>query len=574
MSKSFAKYTIFLFSLLTAQISVAHEYPTTVPDEPSWGSRWKVAGQPYVYIALDYVASDKCSTQSSYSAPQSVQDWIATGTPGTQNWYGIRDQNGVPTANCVGVTVQCGISDHWDNNTCVPRAEVCDSLHMLDIRLENGFEVAYCISSPQSCPSGQVWDSATDQCVTDVPLDDCTSPQVNDPLTGQCIDPPPPECPAGEIYNALWGECHVPCVNPEHEWTPLSGGECSDPNPYNCPDGTFPREVDPDGTGGVTFTMCISVNDIDTDIDEIIPPELNDLPDCGHPDNVAGYLGDTPVCADELGACDSSGGSVTKDSLGVVRCTPDQADDGLPSCSSGQTITYNSASQAFTCKNISDQPDTIPTSTPDEPDADNDGIPDKDDSDMDGDGISNSLDADTDGDGIPNADDPTPNGSSGDGDGTGGGENSLTGGGNCEDKPDCKGDPIECAIVWQTWKTRCAAEQIVEELPDDQVDPDNYIAWSDEEQRVDDAYDAFEQELEITSDQQTLAETDSLKSSILSALPSIPGCTDLVMSFAKGDITVSCSRMASIRDVIGWAFYVLTAYMLFQIAITPIESKV
>lgn len=91
-------------------------------------------------------------------------------------------------------------------------------------------------------------------------------------------------------------------------------------------------------------------------------------------------------------------------------------------------------------------------------DNDNDGIPDKDD-----------IDDDNDGD--PDTTDPTPNGGSpGDGsvtiigpgeEGEGGSAAQASGGSGCQSKPNCSGDPIQCAILQQIYEDKCALTQSV-----------------------------------------------------------------------------------------------------------------
>ncbi len=99
-------------------------------------------------------------------------------------------------------------------------------------------------------------------------------------------------------------------------------------------------------------------------------------------------------------------------------------------------------------------------------DHDGDGIPNQydPDADNDGDGIPNGVDpdfegspqADDDGDGIPNEQDNEsgcPEGQVCETDDT------TSGGESCETPPQCKGDPIGCAILRDTWKDRCESDQ-------------------------------------------------------------------------------------------------------------------
>lgn len=69
---------------------------------------------------------------------------------------------------------------------------------------------------------------------------------------------------------------------------------------------------------------------------------------------------------------------------------------------------------------------------------------------------------DYDEDGTPDEDDPYPDDQqNGDDEGEGNEtDNSASGGGTCGAAPACSGDGIACAILFQTWKTRCAVEKL------------------------------------------------------------------------------------------------------------------
>lgn len=83
------------------------------------------------------------------------------------------------------------------------------------------------------------------------------------------------------------------------------------------------------------------------------------------------------------------------------------------------------------------------------------------DGDADGDGIPDSTDTDSGTDGGSNGADGGDTGSPGDPPGTGPGDetdNRAEGGANCVQPPVCSGDGIQCNILYQNWKTRCALE--------------------------------------------------------------------------------------------------------------------
>lgn len=180
---------------------------------------------------------------------------------------------------------------------------------------------------------------------------------------------------------------------------------------------------------------------------------------CAHPYDpddtcydVEGYVNGVRICNDDKNECEASGGTyggigTGNDPVQAV-CLPDDYEEQLPTCAAG-TDYYSADGQGFACTSVGDAPDGQDNIQQEETDTDGDGTPDSQDSDIDGDGTPNSTDPDIDGDGIDNADDPTPNGQQ---------EQKTSGGGGCGSAPSCSGDPIQCAILYQTWKGRCAAE--------------------------------------------------------------------------------------------------------------------
>lgn len=180
--------------------------------------------------------------------------------------------------------------------------------------------------------------------------------------------------------------------------------------------------------------------------------EPEDDPTCDSP--VATFNGQT-ICNDNREECENAGGSHGFVDNQMV-CIPDVYEPELPECNAASDPQLSN--QSFGC--------VAPTSPAPEQegndgeviaptDTDGDGIPDSEDSDIDGDGIPNGSDSDADGDGIDNADDPTPLGTGVD-DESEDEQGSVSGGGGCELEPQCTGDPILCAIVYQNWSTRCA----------------------------------------------------------------------------------------------------------------------
>lgn len=205
-------------------------------------------------------------------------------------------------------------------------------------------------------------------------------------------------------------------------------------------------------------TPCESYdqNWVDTDLfgnDEFCTPLYDsDENECT---NVSGYINDTQFCADDREDCEARGGTYgffgQGQYIGAAVCIPPELYSGNPeNCAPGDgvIVTGNGANDAsFSCQPTTPPLSSDPTDEPySEQDTDNDGIPDVDDPDIDGDGLNNSVDDDIDGDGIPNADDSDTDGSSG----------NVAGGGSCVSPPRCSGDAIQCAILNQTWNTRCA----------------------------------------------------------------------------------------------------------------------
>lgn len=189
--------------------------------------------------------------------------------------------------------------------------------------------------------------------------------------------------------------------------------------------------------------------------DEFCTPEyLDDEQEC---ENVLGYANDAQVCIDDQDDCTATGGSYGTIALGdgtpEAVCIPSDYADDLPTCDFGtvNVVIPELDGFGFACSGPLDPP------LPDDPtendvvdqDTDGDGVPDRNDPDIDGDGIPNSSDPDIDGDGVDNEDETES-----DNNGT------VSGGGTCNSRPSCSGDPVACSIVLQTWATRCESKEI------------------------------------------------------------------------------------------------------------------
>ena len=404
-----------------------------------------------------------------------------------------------------------------------------------------------------------------------------------------------------------------PATCPEGTVENTEGGVCEEaPEPQPC-DGKPADWVEMEFTvGGQTTTYCA--------------PPFEPEEECANPEGTITFGGQTHVvCNDKRDECSATGGTYGFYN-GTETCLPEEFDDDLPTCDGDGAInmTWDPVTQTggFVCESpIKPDPDLPQRENPKKTDTDNDGIPNEQDDDIDGDGIPNHLDddidgdgvnnyydididgdqinnnidpdidgdgipnntdgdvdgdgtpnsqdTDSDGDGVPNADDPTPHGNQQD-------NSELSGGKGCNVAPYCKGDAIQCAIHYQLWKTRCEEQREQDSLLTD-VDS-NYnpgvIDFSDSfGAAVDGAISGITGEDEDGQGVELLAQT--LETSVIDIFPDTTNCTDVVLSFfGKGNLIISCTRLQTMRDILGWLLYVLTAYYLFNLALTPIESKV
>lgn len=247
------------------------------------------------------------------------------------------------------------------------------------------------------------------------------------------------------------------CVDPEEPVENYDGElalgtyRCDEPPPPPpaCPDGT----INQDWTiGGVVSSLC----------EFPLEPEPTPI-EC----DSYGTVNGTPVCLIPKTQCQNFGTySLDSSGIGYICVPPEVPQD--EQCLSNEILVTDRYGNSW-CSAITPPGYEGP---PEPPDLDGDGIPDSEDSDIDGDGIPNSTDPDRDGDGVNNEDDIDPDGKeqgAGDPNDPGGSDGSVTGGGACDSEPVCKGDPVTCAIVRQTWETRCALEydeSFVDQLAD------------------------------------------------------------------------------------------------------------
>ena len=242
-----------------------------------------------------------------------------------------------------------------------------------------------------------------------------------------------------------------------------------DQTEYSCSD-TPPPPTDEEceaenGPGYVYQTITIGGTESGSCVLPL--PDSTDQEDCSNALGTVEYNGQSHViCGDDVDECTASGGSWgTWGSGGVVQtgCLSGDYADDLPTCSSSGVFVADADTGSFVCESPEGLPD-VPNQEPGtQPDDDDDGTPNRNDSDIDGDGLVNSQDSDQDGDGIPDVDDPTPQGEQES-------ENEVSGGGGCDVAPNCQGDAIQCAILYQTWKTRCLAQEETGSDESDEID--------------------------------------------------------------------------------------------------------
>lgn len=255
--------------------------------------------------------------------------------------------------------------------------------------------------------------------------------------------------------------------NPECPPPPPPPGVCD-----GYPEGWEPM---PFTVGGETTMHCTFIHD------------ENDQEQCDYPQGTVTWQGETTtVCLDDKLECESNNGTWGEWNGNAI-CIPDDYDDDLPTCdiSSVQTYEDEEGGGGFACASPYEElDDDTPNPDRDPPDQDGDGIPDDIDPDRDGDGIPNESDTDSDNDGIPDDSDPEP--FCPDGQVCEESEESeVSGGGECKVPPSCKGDAIQCAILYQTWKGRCDAledEDDFDELTEEQVSSSGYVTGNDPSQ--------------------------------------------------------------------------------------------
>lgn len=94
-------------------------------------------------------------------------------------------------------------------------------------------------------------------------------------------------------------------------------------------------------------------------------------------------------------------------------------------------------------------------------------------------------------------------------------QGSVTGGENCDIPPSCNGDPINCSVLYQIWKTRCETQEIDEQTMTDQqfatevFGPESTSTFGELEQLIEDRTNTHNLS-DIYSDVQTTQSTECL----------------------------------------------------------------
>ena len=78
----------------------------------------------------------------------------------------------------------------------------------------------------------------------------------------------------------------------------------------------------------------------------------------------------------------------------------------------------------------------------------------------------------------------------------------------------------------------------------------------------------------LTAFQSGIPLPDGLISDMQSRMPSGVGCSPYVVDFGAYQITIGCDRLQWMKSTMAWMLYLVTAWYLFRLAITPVQSRV
>jgi len=278
-------------------------------------------------------------------------------------------------------------------------------------------------------------------------------------------------------------------------------------------------------------------------------------------DDVLGTFNGGVVCGDDRNECDALGGTYGYVDNQKV-CLPSEYTDDLPTCTGIENAQLIDG--GFVCSSGSeidpdkDVPDVL---VPPPVDTDGDGTPDIDDADLDGDGIPNSTDPDIDGDGVPNEDDLTPNGESEEEP-----EDNVDGGAECDVSPSCTGNAVDCAMLYQLWKTRCDSDDgaTTEEVADDYGAGLLAGMSASAETAGDNLVTSFTDAM--GTGESGIQGDGALGASVNSIIPAIGSCSDYSFVWLGNTVSITCASTQPLRDVLYWLVSAITVLALFYIA--------
>lgn len=388
----------------------------------------------------------------------------------------------------------------------------------------------------------------------------CGEDQTVNSATGACED-----CPEGEFYVTELAACSEPLVCPEGQENidEVCVNECVAPeqrdsvtqecgiDSLDCPAGEVQNTF---LSGGVWHTECM-VREPGTSPEDCL--------------DVDGYITDAQgneyqACADNRNACEATGGTHGQIDGSDV-CIPADYIDDLPDCDintlqldgvGGYVCAANGADPADDPNN----PDVPNYGGDGEKDTDGDGIPDYNDPDIDGDGIPNSTDTDIDGDGVPNEDDRTP-----DGEET---ESSVSGGGSCASRPQCTGDAVQCAILYQTWSQRCENSNLAEDAPDFSTVQANSDSLANSS--IDLLGTAISDA--IGDGDAGMSEPTSIKDDMLGGFLDVDACSDMSFIWHGETFAITCADTQDLRTILAWVCSLYTLFALFNLSTRSVAT--
>lgn len=147
------------------------------------------------------------------------------------------------------------------------------------------------------------------------------------------------------------------------------------------------------------------------------------------------------------------------------------------------------------------------------------------------------------------------------------GDGSASGGGNCEQAPECEGEPVDCAQLQQTWLQRCGmSEGQINELS-------NQLATSGEAE-LDAAFDHIQAEVEEGVDETTNQLQDAagpLENALDGFVPQPAACESLSLEIMGHTQTVDCHLINTFKDAFGWFLSIMAGIYIWNMAFQPVN---